>query len=111
MAGGAGQGCGHGPSSAFGPQCTFAFLLGQPTPDAVGLLDLQRMFPAPGQDGTAVAHRFGLRHPAAPILTALKVGMEERGGLQPTTRPRLPPPMIVNGSGKPTHICHAYSLG
>jgi len=32
MAGGAGQGCGHGPSSAFGPQCTFAFLLGQPTP-------------------------------------------------------------------------------
>ena len=31
--------------------------------------------------------------------------------LQPTTRPRLPPPMIVNGSGKPTHICHAYSLG
>jgi len=93
--------------SALSPQLPGAFLLGQSTPDAVGLLRLQSM-PATGvDDRAALAHRLGFGLAVPSRRAAFPQGVEEHHGPQPAAGGMvLPTPMILSRTGKSTVICH-----
>jgi len=90
-----------------GPEVVRAFLLRQPTPDAVTLLPLQGMLAAHPQHRATAADRFRLHHTAPPILTALILRVKESAALHTLARsPSLPLPTVFHRTRKPTKTRH-----
>jgi hypothetical protein len=74
--------------------------LGQPAPDAVGLADGERMWPALGDYGALTAHLLGAHLALGAGPTALAVWMKEHGGIDASAKPvHLPIPDVCVGSG------------
>jgi len=107
MTGAAAGTSGNRPGSAPSPQQAGAFLLGQSTPDAAGLLRLQSM-PATGvDDRAALAHHLGFGLAIPSRRAAFPQGVEEHHDPQSAAGGMvLPIPMILSWTGKSTVICH-----
>jgi len=89
-----------------------AFPLGEPTPDSVGFVDLERMGPAGGHRRTFEAHRFRLRLPPCSRRSAFTLRVEEeRAGHATAGRVQLPVPQIGIRAGKAPGVRHFDPLG
>lgn len=97
--------------SGAGSENLLPLVLAQAAPDAVRLVDLQRVLAAFQQGGTTRADRLGLRLAAGPCRASFAFRMEEvRAGHAPTCGVELPVPQVGIRSRKTPGIGHRISL-
>jgi len=88
-----------------------AFAFGEAAPDAVGLVDLERMSPAGRHRRTFEAHGLGLGFPSGPCWSAFPLRVEkERTGHPATGCVQLPVPQVGVRAGKAPGVRHIDPL-
>jgi len=88
-----------------------AFAFGEAAPDAVGLVDLERMSPAGRHRRTFEAHGLGLGFPSGPRWSAFPLRVEkERTGHPATGCVQLPVPQVGVRAGKAPGVRHIDPL-
>jgi hypothetical protein len=86
-------------------------VLGEPTPNAVGLTDLERVSCAQVENGAATADRLRGGLAGLACRAALPVGMEERARIVTAAGSvELPVPEVSIGSGEAGNVGHAQTL-